>query len=138
MATDLAVPTGTDDPRTTVPSSVRWLLPGLTLLLAGLAVYQLLFVTPRFVFVLDHLGAPRPGSLMLMLSLAHAVPEWSFVLAALAVGVFAFWQRDYVGRSALLATILLAVNVGLLITVFNCLFRVVYLMSLTASPASAP
>jgi hypothetical protein len=102
-----------------IPTSVRWLLPALTLLLTALAVYQLVYFAPRCLWVLQRFGAPQPGYLRLLLT----VPEEAVVVAGLALGVFAFWQRRFVGRSALLATTALAVNVALLICLVSSLFE---------------
>ncbi len=53
-----------------------------------------------------------------------SIPEWLPIPAALAVGGFAVWQRNSVGRSALLATAALAVNVGVLVGILGNLFAV--------------
>ena len=73
MAADVTIPNGVKNPRATVPSGVRWLLPGLTLLLAALAVYQILFLAPRCLWVMQRAGIRWPGSLELMLS----IPDWA-------------------------------------------------------------
>jgi hypothetical protein len=137
MATDLAVPTGTDDPRTTVPSSVGWLLPGLTLLLAVLAVFQLVYLAPRCLHIMQNLGIPQSGGLALILSTVFAVGEWPLLLAALAFGAFAVWQRGSVRRSALLATIALAINLGLFLCILENLFRVAQAASQLAAQVPA-
>jgi hypothetical protein len=134
MATDLTIPSGTDDPRTTVPSSVGWLLPGLTLLLAVLAVFQLVYFAPRCLHIMQNLGVQQFGSLTLMLSIAYAVGEWPLLLAAVAFGAFAFWQRGSVRRSVLLATVVLAINLGLFLCILENLFRVAQAVSQVPVP----
>jgi hypothetical protein len=103
-----------------VPTGVRWLLPGLTLLLAGLAAFQLVLLVPRCVWVTQRLGVREPGYLRLLLGL----PGWVGPAAVLALGVVALWQRGSVRRSALLATLAVAVNVGCLIGILESLFQV--------------
>jgi hypothetical protein len=99
---------------------VGWLLPGLTLLLAALAVYQLVYLVPRCVRVLQHLGERQPGYFHLLLGL----PEWVVPAVALAFGAVALWQRRCVGRSALLATLAVAVNVACLLLIVGSLNQV--------------
>jgi hypothetical protein len=103
-----------------VPTGVRWLLPCLTLLLAALAAYQLVVLVPRCTWVMRNLGVAEPGYLRLLLRL----PEWAAPAAALAFGGVALWQCGSVGRSALLATLAVAVNVGCLLGIVGALSRV--------------
>jgi hypothetical protein len=51
-------------------------------------------------------------------------PEWVAPAAALALGVIAFWQRGSVARSALLATLAVAVNIGCLFCIIGGLYQV--------------
>src|SRR5690348_2617131 len=87
------------------PAVSRWMLLGMTLLLVGLAAFQLVYVVPRCLYVVQQFAGhwvPAP------LRLLAAVPEWSSVTAALAAGALAVWQRRSLHRVTLLATVALA------------------------------
>src|SRR5579884_2904932 len=60
-------------PARPVPPSVRWLLLGLTLLLAALAAAQLVYFAPRCLWVMQRYGVRDPGYLRLVLH----IPEWA-------------------------------------------------------------
>jgi hypothetical protein len=102
-------------------SGSQWLLLGLTLLLVALAVFQLVYLVPRCLYVVQHFaGHWVPGSLRLLAS----IPEWLVMGAGLIVVAFAVWQRGSLHRMTLLATVALAGNVGIFLSILNSLFRV--------------
>ena len=98
-----------------------WLLLCLTLLLIALAVFQLAYLVPRCMVVVQQFAGhwvPAP------LRLLAGVPEWLGPLAGLLVAALAVWQRGSLRRVALVATGTLAVNVGLLLSTVGSLFEV--------------
>ena len=109
----------------TRPPALRWLLPALTALLAVLAVWQVVDFAPRCFYVSQGLGVPHPGSLDLLVG----VPEWLAMAAGLILAGMAVWHRRSVGRTALLATVAVAVNVGLLFCILGSLFKVASALS---------
>lgn len=113
--------TGSD----TLPPALRWLLPALTVLLAALAVWQVVNFAPKCVYVAQRLGVQHPGQLNLLMS----IPEWLAMAAGLVLAGLAIWHRGSVGRAALLATVAVAVNVGLLFCVLGSLFKMVSVLS---------
>jgi hypothetical protein len=99
----------------------QWPLLGLTLLLAGLAVFQHVYLVPRCLYVVQHLAGhwvPAP------LRLLAGVPEWAALAAGLLLAALAVWQRGSVLRLTLLATVALAVNVGTFVAVVNSVAQV--------------
>jgi hypothetical protein len=101
------------------PSAARWLLPALTLLLAVLAVGQLAYFVPRCTYMLRNLNLRPPRYFETL----QEVPLGLAAAAAAALGVLAVWQRGSANRSALLATVAIAVNVSLLLAVLNVVFN---------------
>jgi hypothetical protein len=96
---------------------VNWLLPCLTVLLAALAVYQLVYLVPRCSAAILNLEGREPGPLRFL----RSFPEWAPPVAALAFGAVVLWQRASVARSALLATLAVAINVAALLCIVNAL-----------------
>lgn len=120
MTLSPAIPCKTEVIRGAVPAGVRWLLLCLTLFLAALLAFQIVYLTPRTAWVMQHLGAKEPGYLRMMLR----IPEWAAATAALALGLVALWQRGSVGRSVLLAMLAVAANAGCLLCMVDGLFHV--------------
>lgn len=98
---------------------VRWLLPSLTLLLAALAVYQLVYLVPRCTLLMQNLGVREPGYLRSL----H-LPSWAAPVAALAFVVVAWRQRGSVSRSALLALLAVGVNVSCILCIVGALSQI--------------
>jgi hypothetical protein len=102
-------------------ASPRWLLLGLTLLLAALAVFQLVYLAPICMYVVQHLeGHLVPAPLLVLMR----IPEWAGLIAGLMLAAFAVWQRGSLHRLSLLAIVALAVNLGLLLAILSSLFQV--------------
>lgn len=120
MTTASALPLEDRVASPSAPVSVQWLLPVLTILLAGLAVVQLVYFVPRGMLLAQRFAGLQPEYIKLLL----AVPEWLAVVVAVALGAVAFWQRRSVRRSALLAAVALAINVALVICIMGCLSEV--------------
>jgi hypothetical protein len=93
----------------------------LTLLLAASAVFQLVYLVPRSMYVVQHFVGHRVTAPLYLLA---RVPEWSAVAAGLLLGSLAVWHRGSPRRAALLATVALAVNVGVFLSLLNSLFQV--------------
>ena len=130
MATTPALPLEDRAASLSAPASVQWLLPVLTILLAGLAIVQLVYFVPRCVLIAQRFAGQQPGYINLLLT----VPEWLAVVGAVALGALAVWQRRSVRRSALLAAVALALNVALVICIMGCLSEVLA----RAEPFSGP
>jgi hypothetical protein len=120
----LAAPETQAPPAVTAPAA-RWLMPFLTLLLAVLAVGQLAYFVPRCTNMVRRLNFRPPP----YFDSLQMIPLWLAVAAAAALGVLAFWQRGSAARSALLATVAVAVNVSLLLAVVNTLFNLLHVWS---------
>lgn len=69
-------------------------------------------------FLAQRLAGEQPG----YISLALTVPDWLTIVAACILIILAVWQRGSVQRSALLASLTLAVNVALVVCVMGCLW----------------
>ena len=105
-------------------SGAQWPLLGLTLLLAGLVVFQQVYLVPRSMYVVQHLaGHWVPAPLRVLAS----VPEWAALAAGLLLAALAVWQRGSVHRLTLLATVALAVNVGTFVAVVNSVAQILSL-----------
>src|SRR5262245_42061898 len=121
MAAGATTSNQAEAPPAAASSGARWLLLCLTLLLAAVAVFQLVYLVPRSMYVVQHLlGHQVPGPLRLLAS----TPEWAGMVAGLALGAVAVWHGGSVRRMTLLATVALAVNVGLFLSVLSSLFQV--------------
>jgi hypothetical protein len=121
MAAGATISSKAEAPPAAASSGPQWLLLSLTLLLVASAVFQLVYVVPRCMYVVQHfVGHKVPAPLRLLAS----IPEWSSIIAGLILGAFAVWQRGSLHRVTLLATAALAVNVGLFLSVLNSLFQV--------------
>ncbi len=118
MATVATTPNKAEAPPAAASSGSPWLLLCLTLLLAASAVFQLLYLVPRSMYVVQHFVGHRVPAPLYLLARA---PEWSAVAAGMLVGALAVWQRGSLRRVALLATAALAVNVGVFLSVLNSL-----------------
>jgi hypothetical protein len=105
--------------RAATPMGVRWLLPSLTLLLAALAAYQLVYLVPRCIWLMQNLGVREPGYLRSLL-----LPSWAAPIAALALSVIAWLQRGSATRSALLALLAVGVNVGCNLCIVGALSQI--------------
>ena len=103
---------------------LRWFFPGLTLLLAALAVGQFLYLVPYSVFVVQRYGAVMPWHLRL----AWLTPEWAVLTVALVVVAAALWLRRSVPRTALFAAGVLLFNVVILLSI--CVTQVQLLRAL--------
>ena len=110
-----------DPPPAAIPPSLPRLLLGLALLLAASAVFQLVYLVPRSMFVVQHFVGQRVPA---PLYLASRVPDWAALAAGLLVVAVAVWQRGSLGRLGLLATAALAANVGIFLSVLNSLVSI--------------
>src|SRR5688572_25179872 len=102
-------------------AALSWLLLVLTLLLVALAAFQLVYLVPRCMYVVQHFAGhwvPAP------LRLLAGIPEWWSVAAWLITGALVVWQRGSFHRMTLLATVAVAANVGIFLSVLNSLFWV--------------
>jgi hypothetical protein len=97
------------------PRRAQWVLPGLTLLLAALAVVQLVAVVPFAVFAAQRFGMRMPW----YMELTWQTPVWLAAVVALAMGLLAYRLRDSLPRSAVLTTVALLVNLGILLSVYS-------------------
>src|SRR5262245_5523531 len=113
MAAGVTTANKAEAPPAAASSGLQWLLLPLTLLLVALAVFQLIYLTPRCAYVVQNLTGYLPATLRLLVG----IPEWSVVVAGLVLGAFAVWRRGSLHRVTLLATATLAVNVGLLVSI---------------------
>lgn len=109
-----------ESPDESGPAGLAWLMPSLTLLLAGVAAAQFLFFVPRTLFVLQRFGGRTPGYLNLLM----VIPPWLAVVTAIAFVAVVIRQRGSLRQSALLASVATAANAGLTVCLLGSLFEV--------------
>jgi hypothetical protein len=107
--------------RQALSGGAAWLLPAFTCLLAATATMQLLYFMPRSVGIVQKLAGDLPGYVRLLLG----IPAWAAAGVAIGFAIAALWQRRSPHRSALLAGLALAANIGLLFCLLGCLSGVV-------------
>lgn len=99
----------------------RTLLLFQTLLLVVAAAFQLVYLVPRSLYLVQNfLGHWVPVPLRLL----SEVPAWSVLVAGLLVAALAVWQRGSLHRLTLLSTAALAVNLGIFLALVDSLFAV--------------
>jgi hypothetical protein len=107
-----------------------WLLPALTVLLAGFAVYLRTAVLVPFRVVMQRTGVFEPE----LYAAARAIPVNAVRLGAVCLAGLAVWQHDSWSRSALLLAVAVAVDVALVLAVLSCLSRLWRIHSDTPDP----
>ena len=102
-----------------------WLLPSLTLLLAVLALAQVVFLVPASVRTFQSFGVLLPW----YMELTRQTPVWIVAIAAAAAVAWAFWQRRSTPRAAVVATAALAVNLAILLSICGTQFKLLSALS---------
>ncbi len=121
MATVATTSNQAEAPPAAASPGSPWLMLCLTMLLVASAVFQLVYVVPRAMYVVQHFAGHRVPAPLYLLASVH---EWAGVAAGLLAGALALWQRGSLRRVVLVATAALAVNVGIFLSALNSLFWV--------------
>lgn len=97
-----------------------WLMPSLSLLLAGMAAAEFLFFIPKTIYVVQQLSGRPPG----YLNLLSEIPAWLAVVTAATFAIVVIRQRSSLRKSALLASVAIATNIGLIFCMLGGLFEI--------------
>jgi hypothetical protein len=115
VASEATLPESAAGARQPLPAELRWSLPVFSLILTVLALFQLIYLAPVALHILQVYGIQQTSVPAIVLHL----PEWLAVSLGLALAGLALWLRASVRASALLAAGLLLGNVIVLTSLMS-------------------